>query len=104
MRTPLHKCDITYITMFTAPNPQYLKQESALCSKYQFGMVTDVVIDKDGCIRKAKVKFRNHNENTDRETFHAVRSLVVIHSIDDIDIMKDLYTMAQYADREFTMS
>ena len=77
-----------------------LKQDSNVTKKYQFGRVTSVNIDKDGRIRKANVRFRNHNENFYRETYRAVRELVVIHSIDDIDIMKDLDEFSKIANEK----
>ena len=47
----------------------FLKQDSLLSKTYQYGMVVSVQQSSDGIIRKVKVKYRNANENVDRETF-----------------------------------
>lgn len=74
-----------------------LKRDSELASKYQFGKVFNVFVGKDGFVRKAKVTFRNHNEKVNRETFRSTRELVVIHSIDDLDINEDLRNFSKIA-------
>ena len=72
----------------------FLKNDSSLSSNYQFGMVNSVEAGKDGRIRKARVKYRNSSESVDRESFHAVRELVVIHHVDDINLNEQLSKMA----------
>ena len=62
---------------------------------YQFGIVHSTSPSNDGVIRKVSVKYRNASEQTDRFTDRAVRSLVVIHKVDEINIMQDLYDMEQ---------
>ena len=47
----------------------FLKHDSMLSSTYQYGMVTATAAGKDGIIRKARVKYRNHYEDIDRETY-----------------------------------
>ena len=69
----------------------FTKQESKLSSNYQFGMVESVEASRDGKIRKCYIRYRSANENSSRITFRSVRSLVVIHHVDDIDLMKELY-------------
>ena len=51
----------------------FLKQDSLLSKTYQYGMVVSVQQSSDDVIRKVKVKYRNANENVDRETFRSVR-------------------------------
>ena len=75
----------------------FLKQEKALCREYQFGMIKSVEVGRDGRIRVAVVKYRNHNENMDRETRRSVRQLVLIHPIEELDIHKELADMARYS-------
>ena len=41
-------------------------------------------------ICKVKVKYRNANENVDRETFRSVRQLVMIHPVDEVDIIQEI--------------
>ena len=76
----------------------FLKQEKRLCTDYQFGMIKSVEAGTDNRIRVAVVKYRNHNENIDRETRRPVRQLVMIHPIDELDIHKELADMAQFSD------
>ena len=79
----------------------FMKQDSVLNSKYQYGMVKSVNAGKDGLIRKALIKYRNSNENTDRETFRSVRELIVIHSLDELNIVYELGKVATAADIRF---
>ena len=47
----------------------FLKQDSLLSKTYQYGMVVSVQQSSDSIIHKVKVKYRNANDNVDRETF-----------------------------------
>ena len=47
----------------------FLKQDSLLSKTYQYGMVVSVQQSSDSIICKVKVKYRNANDNVDRETF-----------------------------------
>ena len=76
----------------------FLKEDSRLQSKYQYGIVDSIVTDQDGIIRKAKIKYRNNTEITDRFTNRAVRELVVIHAMDEIDIGQELGEIAMRVD------
>ena len=79
----------------------FLKQDSNVLSKYQFGVVHDTIVGKDGLIRRVTVEYQNASERTKRETHRAARDLVMIHSVDDLDIMKDLGKMAAAVDQKF---
>ena len=68
----------------------FLKQEGALSTTYQYGMVNEVHRDRDGLVRKVQVKYRNHNESVDRFTWRSVRQLVVIHPVDELSIINEL--------------
>ena len=57
---------------------------------YQYGIVQSLLLSADGVARNVLVKYRNFNENTDRSTKRAVKSLILIHSIDELDIMKEM--------------
>ena len=78
----------------------FTKQEKEINSNYQYGMIDSVECGRDGKIRKVRVRYRNHNENVDRITFRSVRSLVVIHSVDEINIMQELGDIAVQVDAE----
>ena len=68
----------------------FLKHESEISSTYQYGMVDDIEASRDGRIRKVLVRYRNHSEDTNRTTYRSTRSLVVIHPVDEIDIIQEL--------------
>ena len=68
----------------------FLKQDSLLSKVYQYGMVVLVQQSSDDVIRKVKKKYRNTNENVERETFRSVSQLEMIHPVDEIDIIQEL--------------
>ena len=68
----------------------FLKQDSLLSKSYQYGMVVSVQESSAGVIGKVTVKYRNANENDDRETFRSVCQLVMIHPVDEIDIIQEI--------------
>ncbi|XP_066928171.1 uncharacterized protein [Clytia hemisphaerica] len=82
----------------------FLKHESNINNTYQYGMIDSVHKGKDDVIRQATVKYKNHQEQAFRLTKRAIRSLVLIRSFDEIDIMKELGTMAALADSRFHWS
>ena len=65
---------------------------------YKYAMVDDVIHGRDGAIRSVVLKYRNANEGVSRTTHRAVRSLTVIHRIDEIDLMEELGKAAVYVD------
>ena len=79
----------------------FIKHESSLQNKYQYGIVTSVNKDKDGVIRKAEVKYRNANEDCDRKSFRSVRDFVVIHGCDETSIMQELAEISRYVNLKF---
>ena len=44
----------------------------------------------DSVIRSVEVRYRNATENVDRTTTRSVRTIVVIHRVDELNIMKEL--------------
>ena len=71
----------------------FLRKESVLSSTYHYGMVKELFPGRDLKIRKVKVVYKNQNEKTFRETIRAVRELIVIHQVDEIDLMDELNDM-----------
>lgn len=53
---------------------------------------------RDGTPRKAEIRYRNHNEKVSRVIVRAVRSLVIIHSVNDRDLMRELSEMSMHVD------
>lgn len=69
----------------------FTKVDSAISKTYTYGMVKSVEIGNDGNVRRVLVEYKNQNENVKRETFRSVRSLVLVHAINDPDFFKELY-------------
>ena len=78
----------------------FIKQESVLCNTYQYGMVESVEVGRDGKIRKVHVKYRNSTEETDRLTYRSTRSLIMIHPVDELDLMEEMGQVASKVDAE----
>ena len=68
----------------------FKKVEGDISIDYKYGMIEDVHASKDSKVRSVTVKYRNANENVYRETRRAVRSLVIIHRVNEIDLMEEL--------------
>ena len=76
----------------------FLKKEGLLNETYQFGIVDSVDTSRDNAIRSANVRYRNHNEDFDRITRRSIRQLIVIHRVDELDIVHELGKIATIAD------
>ena len=74
-----------------------LQKDDTFSPVYKFGIVCSTSPGKDVVVRKVTVRYRNSTENVDWTTERAVRSLVVIHKVDEINIMQDLYEMERKA-------
>ena len=68
----------------------FLKNEKEICNDYQYGMIAQIENSKDGKARTVKVKYRNCNENVDRFTTRPTRQLVMIHPVDELNIIQEL--------------
>ena len=71
----------------------FIKHESTITNKYQYGMIHEVLPSRDGIIQKVVVKYRNDQENVDRFTTHAVLELMLIHPVDELNLMEELGKM-----------
>ena len=61
-------------------------------------MIESVHRSKDDTIRTVSVRYRNHTENVNRITKRAVRELVLIHHVDELDIIAELGAIATAVD------
>ena len=68
------------------------KAEGSLVDgEYHFGIVEDSFLSKDNQVRTVKLRYRNADEATGyRTTIRAARGLVVIHRVDEIDLMEEV--------------
>ena len=66
------------------------KAEGSIAGEYKFGIVKECHFSSDGKIRSVTIRYRNASEGIDRTTKRAVRSLVIIHRVNEIDLMEEL--------------
>ncbi len=71
----------------------FAKNDSAISSTYQYGIVKETLHGNDSKIRKVTVLYKNANEKSFRETTRAVRELIAIHQTDEHDLVDDLNSM-----------
>ena len=72
----------------------FIKTDDSVVNTYQYGMVSEIELSRDGLIRKVVIKYRKSSENIDRFTTRAVRELVLIHQVDEMHIMEELGKVA----------
>ena len=75
----------------------FTKQDSPIRSNYQFGMIESIEVGRDNKVRKVRVRYQNASENVHRFTNRSVRSLVVIHRVDETSVMMDLFNANKVA-------
>ena len=68
----------------------FLKHDSLLSKTYQYGMITNIEYGKDGIVRSVDVKYWNANGNVNQSTKRFARDIVLIHHVDEINIMEEL--------------
>ena len=79
----------------------FLKHDSLLSKTFQYGMITNIEYGKDGIVRRVDVKYRNANENVNRSAKRSARDIVVIHDVDEIDIIEELGMIATNTNSNF---
>ena len=72
----------------------FTKNEGSVVNTYQYGMVHEMELSRDGLTRKVVIKYRNSSGNIDHFTTRAVRDLVLIHPVDEIHIIEELGNIA----------
>ena len=68
----------------------FKRGEGSFIGYYKFGIVDEVHIGADGHIRAASIRYKNASDGVERVVQRVVRSLVVIHRIDELDLMEEL--------------
>ena len=68
----------------------FKRTEGSLAGEYKYGMVDEVHRGPDDRIRSVVLRYKNASEEIERKTVRAVRSLVIVHRIDEINIMEEL--------------
>ena len=73
----------------------FLKSDKEFEKQYQYGIITEIKLSRDGRIREIEIEYHNHNENVKRRTNRGAREVVVIHPIDELGIMGELSKLSQ---------
>ena len=81
----------------------FIKQEGSLVGNYQYGMIGSVEVGRDGRIRTANAKYHHSNENICRTTRRAVREIIMIHHVDELNLMEELGEIATLADMKLRL-
>ena len=70
----------------------FKRRETVLSGVYQYGMIQSIKESSDGAVRTVVIRYHNAEENDklDRLTTRAARSVVVIHRVDELNIMQEL--------------
>ena len=68
----------------------FLKNDSKICSTYQYGKVISIEFSSDGLARHANVRYMNANEKVFRETRRSTRNLIIIKHVDEVDLFYEL--------------
>ena len=80
----------------------FRKGEGAVgAGTYQYGMIESVLPTNDGAVRNVMVKYRNADENQDRTTKRSVKALILIHRINELNIMKEMADASRFVDELF---
>ena len=100
------ECWLTSAVPKLVPQPKWFKSDEdikvgdivifsrsegkAIAGAYRYGIVEEVMRGEDDRIRSATIKYKNNNEEITRTTCRAVRNLVIIHRVDELNIMEEL--------------
>ena len=68
----------------------FLKSEKEFERKYQYGIITDIKVSRDGKIRQVEVEYQNYSEKTKRRTNRGTREVVVIHPVEELGLLREL--------------
>ena len=72
----------------------FLKSEKEFEQIYQYGLITDLKISRDGKIRQLEIEYQNHNEGVKRRTNRGSREVVVIHPFQELGLVRELNMLA----------
>ena len=63
----------------------FLKSEKEFDKQYQYGIISDLKISRDGKIRQIEIEYQNFSENVKRKTNRGTREIVVIHPLEELE-------------------
>ena len=68
----------------------FLKSDTDFDKQYQFGIISDLKVSRDGKIREVEVEYQNSSEQIKRRTSRGTREIVLIHPIDELSLVREL--------------
>ena len=72
----------------------FLKSDKEFEKLYQYGIISDLKVSRDGKIRQVEITYQNSSESTKRTTLRGTREVVVIHQADELGLIRELNTLA----------
>ena len=74
----------------------FLKSDREYDKQYQYGIIIDVKVSRDGKVRQIEVEYQNHIEKTKRRTIRGTREVVVIHPVGELGLVRELNALSVY--------
>ena len=68
----------------------FLKSEKEFERKYQYGIITDIKVSRDGKIHQVEEEYQNYSEKSKRRTNRGTREVVVIHPVEELGLLREL--------------
>ena len=68
----------------------FLKSDKEFDKQYQYGIITDLKLNRDYKIRRIEIEYQNHTEKTKRRTLRGTRDVVVVHPADELGLVREL--------------
>ena len=68
----------------------FLKSDKEFDRQYQYGVIKDRKVSRDGKIREIEIEYQNSNESVKRTTRRGVRDVVLVHPVDELGIIRTL--------------
>ena len=68
----------------------FLKSDKEFDRQYQYGIISDMKVSRDGKIREIEVEYQNSNENVKRTTRRGVREVVLVHPVEELGIIRQI--------------
>ena len=82
----------------------FLRTEKEYARNYQYGIVKETELSRDGKIRAVSIEYCNFKEKSKRVTRRSIREIVMIHPVDEVSILQELGEIAKLADVKQTIS
>ena len=68
----------------------FLKSDKDFERIYQYGLICDLKVSRDGKIRSLDIEYQNHTEKVKRRTTRGTREVVVIHPFEELGLIREL--------------